>query len=49
MMSACMPLSRKYSAIAAAGVRREELQRRGSDAVAATMMEYSSAPFSSAS
>jgi hypothetical protein len=47
MMTACMPLSRKYSPIVQPENGARNCMGAGSEAVAATMMEYSSAPFSS--
>ena len=47
MMTACMPLSRKNSPIAQPENGARYCIGAGSEAVAATMIEYSSAPCSS--
>src|SRR6266852_3437690 len=47
MMTACMPLSRKYSPMVHPANGARNCMGAGSEAVAATMMEYSSAPCSS--
>ena len=47
MMTACMPLSRKNSPIAQPENGARNCIGAASEAVAATMIEYSSAPFSS--
>ena len=47
MMTACMPLSRKNSPMAQPEKGARNCIGAGSEAVAATMIEYSSAPFSS--
>ena len=49
MISACLPLSRKYSAIAVAAYGAKNCIGAGSEAVAATTTEYSIAPLSLAS
>ena len=47
MMTACMPLSRKYSPMVQPENGARNCIGAGSEAVAATMIEYSSAPCSS--
>ncbi len=47
MIRPCMPLSRKYSPMAQPVNGARNCIGAGSDAVAATTMEYSIAPFSS--
>ena len=47
MITACMPLSRKNSPIAQPENGARNCIGAGSEAVAATTIEYSSAPFSS--
>ena len=47
MITACMPLSRKYSPMVQPANGARNCIGAGSEAVAATMIEYSSAPFSS--
>mmetsp|Transcript_37348 Transcript_37348/g.92350 ORF Transcript_37348/g.92350 Transcript_37348/m.92350 type:complete len:248 (+) Transcript_37348:1150-1893(+) len=49
MISACMPLSRKYSAMAHPEYGAKNCSGAGSEAVAATITVYSSAPFSASS
>ena len=47
MITACMPLSRKYSPMVQPANGARNCIGAGSEAVAATMIEYSSAPCSS--
>ncbi len=47
MISACLPLSRKYSPIAVAAKGARYCMGAGSEAVAATTMVYAIAPYSS--